>query len=101
MPGTIPDTGDRIADAKALGEGLMRGNRADLQLGYSWPNAFRAVVEHYGLDPEDPATLEVAVYLNGFAWGLTRPRVIEHFAAGIWSGAAEDRSRTYPAEAWK
>lgn len=98
MPGTIPDSGDSLADAKALGCGLMRGDRSSLRLGYSWENATKAVVERYDLTHADK--IEVACYLRGFAIGMAGTNTIAArlaFAAGIEYGQGEGPN-AYPSE---
>lgn len=99
MPG-LPDTGDRVADARELGRGLMRGNRAELHLGYDWKNALLAVRERYEL--EDDEAMLVGMYLRGFAVGIggvaeAAAEAQQALAEGMHDGGAEPRHLVYPA----
>lgn len=116
MAGLIEEMRERNATvqdaARELGRGLMRGNRGELKLGYSWENAEHAAAKMFELPKWD--ALELKVYLLGFATGITRSelalgeeqlaqldeksmRFREAFDAGVEAGGREDIRTVYPA----
>lgn len=98
--------------ARELGTGLMRGNRDELKLGYSYENASLSAIHAFAL-PKLDAT-ELRCYLLGYACGLLHEGIdaigdvperlalhSERFAAaideGLKAGLEQDRTKTYPA----
>lgn len=71
---------DRLAAACELGRALMRGDRDDMKLGYSWQNASRAVTNIIPLSYDEDEHKALDFHLEGFAYGLE-----------------EDSEHTYPA----
>lgn len=71
---------DRFGAACELGRGLMRGNRRDMKLGYSWQNAARAATNVIPLSYDEDEHSALDFHLEGFAYGLE-----------------EDNNLTYPA----
>lgn len=70
---------DRFGAACELGRALMRGDRDDMKLGYSWQNAATAAANVIPLALDERNALDF--HLEGFALGLQ-----------------EDSDLTYPAE---
>lgn len=89
--------------ARELIAGLMRGNRAELKLGYSPANAALAVRD---LRP-DASEDELRGYSEGFSDGMRRmesmvsetdPPTVENeaYRAGFADGLREDERLSYP-----
>jgi hypothetical protein len=83
----IPSTGNALQDAKDLGKGLMRGNRAKFKLGYTWENALIACHERYELS--SPEKAELSTYLAGFARGISGQEGLGPFTEGVRDGLEE------------
>jgi hypothetical protein len=99
----------RVRDmpARELGRGLMRGDRAQLKLGYSGENAALAVREIHQLSEREAAVLDA--YLEGFAAGMRRAPELskdvglrgacaDAYDEGTSDGLGEPITRTYPAD---
>lgn len=102
-----------IDAANELGRGLMRGNRARHQLGYSWENATLTAIDAYELPDMDQ--IEVRAHLLAFAAGMkddfdedefqdmrkriagASSRLESAFNDGFRRGQDEDYVQTYPA----
>jgi hypothetical protein len=116
MSGLIDELRERnetvLDAAKELGRGLMRGNKAEFKLGYSWDNAALAAVDMFDLPKID--AFELRFYLLGFARGMhgadpgaeqdleTRIRAVSEryviaYGDGRRAGLMEDRDRIGPA----
>jgi hypothetical protein len=99
-----------LGAAKELGRGLMRGNREEHKLGYSWENAAGPAARMFDLPPLDAH--ELKCYLLGFACGMKDVdvddamvaklgRVSERFSASIRAGfdaGQQEPAEAYPAE---
>lgn len=90
-----------------LGRALMRGDRAELKLGYTAANATLAARRLHQLSESQSALLEA--YLDGFSAGMChQPKSAKDvglrgeragaYEKGVADGVAEPIMRTYPAE---
>lgn len=103
--GVTPEIGQdiRTMHPRELLRGLMRGNKAKLQLGYSWDNAVLATAGRRDVTGEDHNKLRA--YAQGFRDGMLDDARFadqedhrDDYLEGYEHGAAEDKSKIYPAQ---
>lgn len=73
---------DRFAAACELGRALMRGDRDDMKLGYTWQNAAHAVTNVIPL-PDTDERNALDFHLEGFAYGLEEDSLFTYPAGGV------------------
>jgi hypothetical protein len=92
---------------RELGRGLMRGDRADLKVGYTAANATIAARRLHELSESEAALLEA--YLDGFSAGMRREPVEPEdvglhgvcataYKEGVADGLAEPTQCTNPGD---
>lgn len=97
---------------RELIRGLMRGNRAELKLGYSPANAVLAAVNPRGSDGairDDVQFGELELYAQGYSDGMRRHDIMasqgdtpcaetDAYCVGYVHGLLEPVERTYPSK---
>lgn len=102
--GVTPEVGQDIKTMhpRDVLRGLMRGNHAELKLGYSWDNAVLAVERLRDLDEDE--TARITAYAKGFRDGMAdddkyhdQPTHPGDYLEGYEHGQCEDKTRIHPA----